>query len=137
MVVNDSTTDPLASANVASNMVVDLPATDPESAEHTVDNQVVDRPSSSPAASDVQALVAALMARSDPNISDRQPPRPQDMVKPSISNGQKFYVVTCGRTVGICNLLWVTLIIPGHELIFSFQVCCLQIPTRCIWRFSV
>ena len=48
----------------------------------------------------------ALSLRSpDPNISGRRAPNPHSLVKPSVRSGRKFYVVTTGRKVGICNLL--------------------------------
>jgi len=102
MAIDSPSTNSLASANAISNMAVDLPTTDPVAIEDTSNNQVVDRLSATPP------------TRPDPNTSDRQPPRPQDMVKSNVSSGQKFYVVTCGRAVGIFNLLWVNITISPN-----------------------
>ena len=66
---------------------------------------VVDRPPTDAPTPDGGLLLTAVPGRCESNVSDRCPPKPEDMVKPNIMTGRKFYVVTFSRKVGITNLM--------------------------------
>jgi len=54
----------------------------------------------------IPAPLTFVSDKPDPNLSDRCPPKPEEMVKPSLT-GRKYYVITFGRKVGITSLSYV------------------------------